>query len=598
MRALHLALSITCFLGLGCSLAQAQTTAEAADLGEAMKSSSSTPKVIVLIHGMSATPTEPSIPGVPEPKVDTLDYTRFYFSYSFARRLLGASSTEGLKTLSGTSVSGAKWDQHGEPDSNGKVAYTIATNESSEEDHFIVPGDFSGTGTPPVSLMLVYRDASKTLMTQTKDAIDQVYTLYTSQFGSEASPKTGKIRPNIIFVGHSMGNLVTRALLSNPSGTVRNESLSARQRLRAGAIRDRTLYLVSLAGPHQGSPLADFVSSIQSGVSTVPAVVKDGLNALSSGLGDGVQQQATSMIMNPAMVDLRTDTWTSLNQGALAPHNSKRSDGTLIPIYTMIGHRNSASLFTNPSDDTQFPLGGITATLASSEPGRRNITRNGAMMVLDWILHNVPSVRDNAWGATTDNRFDKIARYHRKLGGLTLSAAGEDQGAPFGLPKYFNKDHVTRTVRTLFGTKTEVVRTNRDGESDSDGLVAALSGHGWRLGTSTNNFFAHTSEFSQPSGTDIGSWYRIHSDDMPWEFTSHETIHRSADTGGWIRENIVNLAGPLCAQTGVVSVWPAKAIDSRLRLIKTLSLDVQRKMRLEATITSAFKPLSVKEDPD
>jgi hypothetical protein len=109
------------------------------------------------------------------------------------------------------------------------------------------------------------------------------------------------------------------------------------------------------------------------------------------------------------------------------------------------------------------------------------------------------------------------------------------------------------TGKDLFGN-TIVVRTNRDGKVDSDGFVDVASGHGFRLGTNSDNFFDHSRNWTIGGASIRGSWYRVEAPDT-WKFSNHETIHRLAPVGTWISTNIVGQAGPIPA-AGAFSVWP------------------------------------------
>lgn len=529
-------------------------------LGSANNSISTVPKLIVLIHGATPAPSDPAMPLVPEPATGTLDFTRFYFSESFARQLLGAPSS--IKTLSGVNVTGTQWNASGSPNSDNKVNYSVGVSESSLGDHFIVPGSHTGTGTPPVSLLLTYRDGSQRLMAQTKAIINQIYDKYTAMFGTAANPAAGKVMPSMILVTHSMGGLVSRTIMTAPSDPIQGATLTAGERLKAQAIRDRVIATVHLAVPNEGSPLADRATDIANWLKgdgkgmldTFGLLLPDGLKSAA----DEARRSMARDLGKDANQDLRRDFWDQMNDGVLAPHLARRSDGSLIPIYTMIGHSPAGSYFVNP--DSQWPTGGITSSLASSADNRRKVVRSVGLMAIDYALHNVPtSTTAKHWGTlgTAPADFDIVARYHRKSLGLTLSAPGEDEGVPWGLPKFYNRNHVTEEVKNIFGqvTGTRVVRTNKDGKIDADGLVSVASGHGLRLGTSTNNFFDHSSNWNVGGSTLRGSWYRIEPESA-WKFSNHETIHRTAGVGEWIFLNIVSQAGPIPA-AGELSVWPA-----------------------------------------
>ena len=533
-------------------------------LGLATSTIPTGPKLIVLIHGATPSPSDAASEFVPEPNSGTLDYTRFYFSEPFVRELLGRPST--IKTLGGVDVTGDQWTRHGTPtESKHKVTYTRGCDENLPNDHLIVRGDHTGTATPSVSVLLTYRDGSLGLMTQTKTIIDQVYSKYTQLFGSVAQPIAGKVPPSIIFVVHSMGGPVARTILSAPSDPIQQISLTDAQRQKAMAIRDKTISLVTLASPHEGSPLADRATELAAWLRNDG---KTAIDAFTSLLPNSFKQAANDARLEKiesfnrdALRDLTRGFWAQMNTGVLAPHRAKRSDDTLVPIYTLIGHSPGGGFFHNP--DTQWPLGGILLSDSSNEETRRKAVRGLGLMMADYALHNLPTQSTfKMWGRTTRDEFDLVARYHRKDLGITLSAPGEDQGIPLGIPKFYNRNHVTEVVKDIFGNPqkdrsgnvvTRVVRTNQDGLLDSDGFVDVASGHGFRLGTTTNYYFDHTKTFTVGGVATRGSWYRVLPEE--WKYSNHETIHRLGSVGNWICLNIVDQAGPLTSEDEL-SVWP------------------------------------------
>ena len=535
-----------------------------ADLGSAIRSTSDAPKLIVLMHGGSPRPDAEVGPFVPEPNSNSLDFTRFYFGYDFVRRLMGVSRATGLKTLSGHNLKDGGWDRHGPPNSKGKVQYTVGAEESDLADHFVVPGSYTGSATPPLSLMITYRDASKGLMTQSKTLVNQIHDLYTRQFGTAAAPKAGKTLPNIIFVTHSMGGIAIRTILTAPSEPIQGVSMTADERRKAGVIRNRTLYAVTIAAPHEGSPLADRAHKVVNAVESMHPTITGAINLLTIGLYDGIRKAIKNSLGNDEIRDLTQSLWGQLNRGVLAPHRAARSDGTLIPIYTLIGHTPGGDYYDDPE---KFPGGGLTLdSFKGAET--RNAFRSVFLMFVDYLLYNVAGEGPKSWGRTNDRGLDKVARYHRKALGLALSAPGEDQGLPLGFPKFYSRRHLTRREKPLFGPeKTVVVRTNRDRQIDSDGHVSVTSGHGFNLGSRDAFFFDHSRNWPTAGG-DLGSWYRLSSDENPWEFTNHETIHRSAGTGAWLFENIIREAGPITS-TADISVWMPAGVRLGPRVSKS-----------------------------
>src|SRR5207237_6310373 len=80
----------------------------------------------------------------------------------------------------------------------------------------------------------------------------------------------------------SMGGLVSRVILCNPAeainggkGRRQTIALSSDDRMKADFIRRRTLYLTTLATPHQGSPEGDgAVAAVNLAPSSMPSHFK------------------------------------------------------------------------------------------------------------------------------------------------------------------------------------------------------------------------------------------------------------------------------------------------------------------------------------
>jgi hypothetical protein len=557
------------------------------DLGEAVRSNNQAPKLIILIHGGTPAPNDAASTGIPEPNSGTLDHVRFYFGYDFVRRLLNVGKGTGLKTLSGNVLTASEWSEHTAPNANGKYRMVHGANENNLDDHFIVPGNFTGNGTPNLSVMLVYRDGSRSLMQQTKDVVNQAMDLYTRKFGTERNPAPGKTLPNIILVGHSMGTLVSRTLLTVPTDPILGVSLTNEERQKAEAIRDKTLYCIALAGPHEGSPLADRALELVRASNNFPTPLKSIIDTASDALVHrpligSIQSTIQGMLGTGENQSVTTAALRQFNQGVLAPHKAKRSDGTVVPIYTLVGHSPGGAYFSTPKE---WPLGGATASNLTDEEGRRNYTRAAAMMMIDYIFHNAPSDGAKTYGNNQgEPDMDKTARYHKPLIG-DYSNPGENPGIPLGFPVFYN------------AVRERNVRTNRDGEMDSDGLVPVNSGLGAKLGTNTLWYFDHSRRWNiTGQGNTPGSWYRLSSNDAPWEFTNHETIQRTRGVGAWLYENIIQEAGPI-ASPNPISIWPIAIFNQLVTLPKRTLLSEDLLQRLDGAKIN-YKVKKIEEGKD
>jgi hypothetical protein len=554
-------------------------------LGSVIETQEGHPTLVILVHGMSAAEGDSPMPGVPEPAVPSLDYNRFYFSSGFVQKLLGSAS---LKTLSQKDVSGSKWEAHGQPASNGTIQMLNGCDESVVDDHFIVPSNFVGNGTPKLSIFPSYRDASKKLIPQTKALINQVYEIYTAKFGTRLNPKSGKVLPNIVFVCHSMGGLAVRTLLCSPSDRIDNESLTATERQRAEAIRDRTNYVVTLATPHEGSPLADRASDFKAAIDNDKNWIA--LKLIPGNVVDSARGFIGGLVGAPSIGHLRSDFWGPLNRGILAPYRMERSDGSLVPMFAMAAHSPAGGFYTDPV--RQSALGGISLPSLDSESYRRNVVRAVGLAALDYFLYTIPTPSGpKSFGVPTAAGQDLVARYHQKAL-REISKPGELPALPgLGIPTFFSRENRPKT-------KDEPAVSNQDGFADGDGMVGVRSGLAFRFGSSTEGIFEHGRSWSAGSEQVDGNFYRLPSlqdgEPTPWVFRNHDNIHRTASVGEWIRENILLEAGPLPGG-GLVSLWPNKKLTFDPALGRRLDQATLAKLVRVSKLTK-FKRISTADE--
>lgn len=330
--------------------------------------------VLVFVHGATNDPAYPPFDGV-----GTKAHFPHYWGHDLVREALGGG---GLKFASNDPVTAQEW-RDGEFGGAGA------------DEHFLLP-ERRPRGSASLSAMVTYRDGSKKLVEQTGAAIDQVYGLYVERFG-EADDA-----PQIAFVAHSMGGLVVRCLLSNPSDRLSGAKLTAEQRRRADFLRARTTFVVTLATPHEGSPMADKFSRIANLLDAASPPWVDQLQQL-VGL-DGVPSPARFVGMDrDATRDLRTNVWRAWNTGPLRPDRACRPDGSLVPIYVLCGRSPGGGLFDEPNRFEVHP-GNMLARETQEAVG---------LVLLDWALHNVPGTV-TGWGSSRGLReFDRVQRTSR-----------------------------------------------------------------------------------------------------------------------------------------------------------------------------------------
>ncbi len=484
-------------------------------------------KLIVLVHGTTEPPgrTGDPVPG-------TLDHARSYWGYGFCARLVGAFSPDSrsllpgpkpppagpptaaqlarrLHSRSGIALSGANWSK-------------AAVSEATVGDHFYQAGRTDEV--PALTLMLTYRDGSKRLVRQAGAMIDQIYDQVHAQYPGE--------KPQLILAGHSMGGLVLRYALTEPHESISGESLTPSQKTKAAWLRRQTLYVVALASPHEGSPLAAKYQAIGTFMADKVAFLKGILKTVGFADADPQGWMAQTVGLTPALEHLRSDFWHRANQGALAPYKMTRPDGSGIPIYALSGRTPSGPYYADPNE---FPSGGIDF----QGDAHRTFKALG-LMLLDWGLRNAPG-SPQGWGGLVRPagiNFDQVRR-----GNTELSLSGRRFVSPPAPVPLLNCD----------GLPFFYVGGQGDGEPDTDGMVSIQSALGNRLGTATDLFFDHGKTWKVGDKIYPGSWYRLPTG--PWNGANHDTICHAPAIADWLRVNLFEKAGPL-AGTGPVSVWP------------------------------------------
>jgi hypothetical protein len=588
--------------------------------GSAVTLFKTTPKLLVFIHG--ATPEPRAAGDVPQPSSGTLDFARFYWGRSFVENILGFTSAadSGMKTLSGHALTSETWDGHEPANAQNNTVLRLAVNESELGDHFLVPGSYTGNATPPVSGMLTYRDGSRGLIDQSEKTINQIYDLYKRQYGSVEHPLEGRTRPAIVLVTHSMGASVARVIMCAASDPVSGDQLRPQTIAKAKALRDKILYTISMAGPHEGSPLATEGQRILNQVNAPPPALLAMLNLLPGNPVAVIQRKTAEELGRPAINDLTPTIWNQLNTGALHPSRAHRGDGSMIPIYTLIGHTPAGKFFTDPTDEDQWPRGGMTGESASTEAKWRETLRSFYLCIVDYLAHNHPGQEPQRyfWGrlASPGGRFDQVARYHREALGFDtpftdpiLSPPGHAPGFPLGFPTYYTRTNAYRNVLSLNiaeGVHNERVALfkHRDKEVDSDGLVSVRSGAGYTLGSATDAFYGSSERWPHGTGQVWGSWFRLRSasqndGNRPWRYLNHEQIHRDRATGEWLRTHIVSVAGPLCTGNPL-STWPSLRLSQHLKLnlLDTHKLEASHLDTLLNAGTSDFGGFMLNDDED
>jgi hypothetical protein len=301
------------------------------------------PKIIILLHGATNTPDNDMSPKDENGNViiGTLKFPRYYWGFYFARSLLGTTGSD-LYTFSNARLNANNWPE-GAYDTPvpgisrlPTVAVSPAVNKRDYlryvQDHFIS----TSSTRRDLSLMLTHRDGSRSLSEQADKAVNQIFEFYNRIFSNNNEPQ-------IILIAHSMGGLVSRYILSNPFNS------ASKNWFRANFIRNRTICLLTLATPHEGSPLADKLQQIANLVDTRQPWVVNIMRPL-EGLGVTPRKLIDRFLgaSDPDIYDLKVPRLLQLNRSVIAPQMAARNDGTLIPIYAISGRDPSNGRLNQP----------------------------------------------------------------------------------------------------------------------------------------------------------------------------------------------------------------------------------------------------------
>jgi|GEM_PF-1997385 len=376
------------------------------------------PVVVFFMHGMAdnlglASPgSNDDVTECAGPK-DSPFYGRCEWGQDFLPGVFGSANVEAqLSTLDNRDVTGDKFlrdvanvaaphQDFGFDESQGRaMSGDCATDPSSEERHdpkiarhFIVPGPLRPASLPalapirtpvppPLSAFVTWRDPTRSLVFSGRRVTRQIYAAL------RWYEATYRVTPGVILVGQSFGGLVSRFILSRPDPQTIPPDLN-RERValcredlaKMEYIRDRTLYLVTLATPHEGSQLAEWGPPVKSALrdlgvelrqglatSTVAKVLR-GMDSIATLLQrpttpslveaaidtiDGLLPQLESA---SALTDLTLARMAAFNRGPLAPDRARRSAATpivgaartLVPVYATLGRSPGSDVFDSPN---------------------------------------------------------------------------------------------------------------------------------------------------------------------------------------------------------------------------------------------------------
>ena len=498
------------------------------------------PVLVVLVHGKTDDPRE-----VEEQYVgDLRRHPYYYWSRPFMTGLLGGEpySYPGARPLTANAWLNRAYGRGGWVETAAPI-YT--------------PGPVAQGRTPSLMATFVTRDGSQSLRRQTEDVIAEVHaTLH--------SPALAGVDPEVVFVAHSMGGLVTRYLLSYA-----HDGTDAERRLRdmAASLRERTRYAVTLATPHDGTPAADNASAVGDrireaardleGVASGTDLAAPFRNAVRSAKGEALRLLDADL---PATQDLRWGTLLDLNGGVMHPSRAARPDGTLIPIYALGGRAAGPAAFryttvvgtTGPAVLSASAL--VERYVLGGDEDERFVEDALMLMISDFAVSSTGSGWPSVPGRPACEEGERFITGMDRVRRIYLAPDGRVdpkrpgwsrvRAAPESLPMFYSWGE-------------------QDCQIDNDGLVDIGSALGLHLGrliispTSDADgwYFDHTRTYDVGGRRVAGSWYRLR--EGPWDWDHHARIHRTADTGRWLFQNLLGRPGSVgpYAGTGQWSTW-------------------------------------------
>jgi hypothetical protein len=233
----------------------------------------------------------------------------------------------------------------------------------------------------------------------------------------------------------------------------------------------------------------------------------------------------------PILADLSPQAMVAMNNGHLAPHRAHRTDGTLVPIYTLSGRTPGNTYF----DDLRGPVAMWGIARTEGRPGTEAI----GLVMTDLLLairHLEHLGMGNAWGAPFSG-LAHVDMVRRSLIGWSPGTNIDIGAIEVGIPR--------------IGVQYD--RDRSSGGFDSDGFVGFGSGHGFRLVSGSNEFFSHEKSWDVGGQHRRGSWYRVYDDRYDfaggprfdsWSWSHHGYIHHNVGTGRWIHRHLLGSAGP------------------------------------------------------
>ena len=505
------------------------------------------PTLVVLLHGMT-----PSLEL--DDEVGTHAYARRYWGFHFVRELLGGPAP---RLEDGEALDPERWLGQAPKDDDPRHGLLLRADGDTDRAVFVVT-----------------RDGSRGLGEQAAAAAAQIEAgleRYRRILASAAPDASGADpEPQIALVAHSFGGLVARYLLTNPPLDGGPFGTDATTRARADAIRDRTLFLVTLGTPHEGSSAADRAVLL----AAVDELVREELvrpNAFTRRWIAPLLDEGATLLRfeDPVTEHLRTDVWAALNdpnEGLLAAHRARRGDGTPVPVYALAARAPGGHFFVDPmvSDRIEFELAAWYAEQLDLPPAfyREFLLQ---MLFADPTMHAL-EIPMRGWGRASDHPapkavLDRVTRVPTALERIAfgpqdarvvieLAARVDYLRGPYAgeietrgwlgrlwclvvrcseAPGVIDAGSVADVDLSGIEAPTVAIVRDRlldreppgaappieqpegrvgDGEIDADGVVPVPSALGYLLGADEGPYLAADREWTVAGERQRGSWYR------------------------------------------------------------------------------------------
>lgn len=372
------------------------------------------PVVVFLMHGMAdnlgAAPagSKDDFVECSGPK-DTPFYGRCEWGQDVLPGLFGSSNVRAqLTALDGSDATGDRFiravqDVRDFPDEN--LGHRLEGDCVADPDaadvvdarfakHFVTPGPLRTASQlsvasrlglpptpPPIAAFVTWRDPTRGLVFSGRRVTRQVYAAL------RWYETTYRVTPGVILLAQSFGGLASRFMLSRPdprtltAETNRERVPLCREDLaKMDYVRDRTLFLLTLATPHEGSYLAEWgpgvkdalrsvgselrrgvasspLAQVYRGMETVRTVVTPAMRpTLTEALLDGIDGFLPQLESAPALLEMKLARMRTHNLTTISPERARRSprspilgaQSTLIPIYVTLSRSPGSDVFDGP----------------------------------------------------------------------------------------------------------------------------------------------------------------------------------------------------------------------------------------------------------